>query len=75
MQTLIAAGDETNWSTLAAMNPSRCLGLVAATQTFRGHWVTWSAGIAAACINGLLYALIPPYHAEQVKDEEKGKQI
>jgi len=57
---------------LAAMNPSRCLGLVAATQTFSGHWITWSAGIAAACVNGLFYNTIPPYHDEVVKDEEQG---
>ncbi|KAG0126855.1 aquaporin-like protein [Tuber indicum] len=56
----------------ASMNPTRCLGLVAATQTFRGHWVTWAGGIAAACVNGLFYIIVPPYHAELPEDEERG---
>ncbi|PWW73642.1 aquaporin-like protein [Tuber magnatum] len=55
----------------ASMNPSRCLGLVSATQTFRGHWVTWSGAIAASCLNGLFYILVPPHHAGPPKDEER----
>ncbi|CUS06692.1 unnamed protein product [Tuber aestivum] len=63
--------DEAYRYTPVAMNPSRCLGIVSATQTFRGHWVTWAGAIAAACLNGLLYILVPPHHAgPPPKDEE-----
>lgn len=57
----------------ASMNPCRCLGLVAATQTFRGHWVTWTAAMAAACANGFFYLLVPRGHEQPTKkDEEQG---
>ncbi|RPA99049.1 aquaporin-like protein [Choiromyces venosus 120613-1] len=55
----------------ASMNPSRCLGLVAATQMFRGHWVTWAAAVAAAAINGGFYIMVPPYHAGPAKRDEE----
>jgi Major intrinsic protein len=62
------------------MNPSRCFGLMAATQSFRGHWIMWVAPIAAAIVNGIFYWAVPPYHAapkpqkEVCDKEEEGCQ-
>ena len=44
-----------------ALNPARCLGLMAAGDRFTYHWVHWTGAITASVLNGLLYWFIPPY--------------
>jgi len=47
----------------AAMNPARCLGPAIAIGKFTNIWVFWIPPICAAISHGILYILVPPYHA------------
>jgi len=47
----------------AAMNPARCLGPAVAIGNYNYIWVFWVPGLFAAMAHGILYILVPPYHA------------
>lgn len=50
-----------------ALNPARCLGLMAADYNMGYHWVHWVAPICAALSNGLMYYIVPPYKRKSGK--------
>jgi len=47
----------------AAINPARCLGPAIVLGDFLNMWIFWIPGILAAILHGILYILVPPYHA------------
>jgi len=47
----------------AAMNPARCLGPAIALFNLDGMWCWWIPPFFAALSHGILYILVPPYHA------------
>jgi hypothetical protein len=51
---------QTNFFRLA-FNAARCMGLMAAKDMWRYHWVHWTGPLAAAMLNGIFYHFMPPY--------------
>jgi len=47
----------------AAINPARCLGPAIVLGDFKDMWIFWIPGFFAAIVHGILYILVPPYHA------------
>jgi len=47
----------------AALNPARCLGPAIAMGNLESMWLFWIAPFFAALLHGILYILVPPYHA------------
>mmetsp|Transcript_25052 Transcript_25052/g.41903 ORF Transcript_25052/g.41903 Transcript_25052/m.41903 type:complete len:337 (+) Transcript_25052:146-1156(+) len=65
----------------AGVNPSLCLGTAWAYERIVGRenamdhmWIYWIGPLLASIVNGLLYAVAPPYHAEDALATVKRKQ-